>query len=77
MSVTMKKTATMQTVSIPTKKSLLMDSSRTTSSLSSGRRAPNLRRDCDCLQVRHLKNLSCIDENPFFFALMEETWAWW
>ena len=44
MSVTMKKTATTQTVAILRKKSLVFAECRTTSSLSSGRRAPNLRR---------------------------------
>ena len=44
MSVTMMKIATTQTIAIPMKKSLLMASCSTTSSLSLGRRAPNLRR---------------------------------
>ena len=44
MSVTLKKTVTTQTVAIRWKKSLLMAECRTTSSLSLGRRAPNLRR---------------------------------
>ena len=44
MSVTMKKTATTQTVVIRRKKSLLLAECRTSSSLSLGRRAPNLRR---------------------------------
>ena len=44
MSVTMKKTATMKTVAILWKKSLLLTECRTTSSLSLDRRAPNLRR---------------------------------
>ena len=44
MSVTMKKIATTKTVAIPRKKSLVMAECRTTSSLSLGRRAPNLRR---------------------------------
>ena len=44
MSVTVKKTATMKTVAIPRKKSLLLAECRTTSSLSLGRRALNLRR---------------------------------
>ena len=44
MSVTMKKTATTQTVAILRKKSLLLAECRTTSSLSLGRCAPNLRR---------------------------------
>ena len=44
MCVTMKKTASTQTVAIPRKKSLLLAECRTTSSLSLGRRAPNLRR---------------------------------
>ena len=44
MSVTMKRTATMKTVAIPRKKSLLLAECHTTSSLSLGRRrAPNLR----------------------------------
>ena len=44
MSVTLKKAATTQTVAILRKKSLLLAECRTTSSLSLGRRAPNLRR---------------------------------
>ena len=44
MSVTMKKTATTQTVAILRKKNLVLDECRTTPSLSSDRRAPNLRR---------------------------------
>ena len=44
MSLTMKKTATTQTVAILKKKNLVFAECRTTSSLSSGRRAPNLRR---------------------------------
>ena len=44
MSVTMKKTATTQTVEILRKKNLVFAECRTTPSLSSGRRAPNLRR---------------------------------
>ena len=44
MFVTMKKTATMQTVAIMRTKNLVFAECRTTSSLSSGRRAPNLRR---------------------------------
>ena len=44
MSVTMKKTATTQTLAIPRKKSLLPADCRTISSLSLGRCAPNLRR---------------------------------
>ena len=44
MSVTMKKTATTQTDAILRKKNLVFAECRTTSSLSSGRRAPNLRR---------------------------------
>ena len=44
MSVTMKKTATTQTVAILKKKNLVLAECRTTSSLSSGRHAPNLRR---------------------------------
>ena len=44
MSVTMKKTATTQTVAIPKKKNLVFAECHTTSSLSLRRRAPNLRR---------------------------------
>ena len=44
MSVTMGKIATTQTAVIPRKKNLVFAECRTTSSLSSGRRAPNLRR---------------------------------
>ena len=44
MSVTMKKTATTQTVAILKKKNLVFAEYRPTSSLSSDRRAPNLRR---------------------------------
>ena len=44
MSVTMKKTATTQRVAILRKKSLVFAECRTTSNLSLGRRAPNLRR---------------------------------
>ena len=44
MSVTMKKIATTQTVAILREKSLLLAERRTTSRLSLGRRAPNLRR---------------------------------
>ena len=44
MSVTMRKTATTQTVAILRKKNLVFAECRTTSSLSSGRRARNLRR---------------------------------
>ena len=40
----MKKTATTHTVAIPRKKSLLLAECRATSSLSLGRRTPNLRR---------------------------------
>ena len=40
----MRKTATTQTIAILRKKSLVFAVCRTTSSLSSGRRAPNLRR---------------------------------
>ena len=42
--MTMKKTATTQTVATLRKKSLVFAECRTTSSMSSGRRAPNLRR---------------------------------
>ena len=51
MSVTMKKTASTQTVAIPRKKSLLLGECHTTSSLSLGRRAPNL---------RHSKQMVCL-----------------
>ena len=44
MSVTMKNPATTDTVAIPKKKTLLLAECRATSSLSLGRRAPNLRR---------------------------------
>ena len=44
MFATMRKTATTQTIAILRKKSLVFAVCRTTSSLSSGRRAPNLRR---------------------------------
>ena len=44
MSVTMKQTATTQTVAILRKKNLVFAECRTTPSLSSGRRAPSLRR---------------------------------
>ena len=43
MSVTMKKIATIKTVAIPRKKSLLMAACRTTSSLSVGQRVQSLR----------------------------------
>ena len=51
MAVTMKKTATTQTVAIPRKKSLLLAECRTTSSLSLGLRAPN---------IRHAKQMVCL-----------------
>ena len=82
MSVTMEKTATTQTVAILRKKNLVLAECRTTSSLSSGRRAPNLRRAKQMVGLVAIELIFADDRVVDTFSwpphnILSDSWSVW